>query len=415
MQTPGRNGASLDPDPGSPAGQERIKAEAPMQITLTHDVAPCLPEEPNSDGWISFCGEDPNPYSLDETSAFRLPEDASPDDRTWDAAGINVFPQELEAESSWMHQILLYSLFIHAKPPAEEAADSRALAARAAVTGNSESNSDAEIAGAPTPDFAREEHAKIAKIWQEIAANKVTTESVELVLNRLDMRPAWNLLADKLLENSEVRAVERIHQDVQRLVRGMCAGKQSLGEMYVDLIITLIHQLNNLGANQKPLVDKLASRRVRWPALTAAHPSYRLYENPPESLGAAYPFRMDKASRWRPDKHPDQVALHLAFFMHRLKQAVTNFAKQGQHPPTRFSRSLQDVLALQSLPEAVDDWWRAALGHFSAAYPEPETDSRFTGWLTADSHRKSPKEMRRRIHQKLREAFVSVLGGNKIR
>ena len=53
-----------------------------------------LPTEPNSDGWISFHRVQRRGFTLGEHCQFRLPED-SWDDRSTDAAGINLYPSEL--------------------------------------------------------------------------------------------------------------------------------------------------------------------------------------------------------------------------------------------------------------------------------------------------------------------------------
>lgn len=54
-----------------------------------------LPTEPDSDGWISFHRVQGRGFTLVEHSRFRLPEDSS-DDRVFDAAGINLYPSELQ-------------------------------------------------------------------------------------------------------------------------------------------------------------------------------------------------------------------------------------------------------------------------------------------------------------------------------
>lgn len=377
-----------------------------------------LPAEPNSDHWISFHRSGKGRFTLAETCAFRLPEDTAVDDRVWDAAGINLFPKELAVDVSWADLNGHYDAFVQAKAPEEEAKAYEARAAQAAQRPASSTSTDASDAGLATKDdrdFASEEFRKISKIWGEIAANEVSEESMALVRTRLNMTCAWALLADRLLDDAASRAVERIQQDVQRLLQRMSEGKEEVGDMYFDLITTLIHQMNNLRETQGEMVDRMVRWRVRWPALTAAHPPFRRYQDPPKSLGSGYPFRMDSGSRWDPALDAGQVALHLAFFMDRLKQAVTKFAKDGRHPPTRFHQSLQDVLALKALPKSATDWWEPAKWHFLKEYPEPESNPRFDAWLTSPDHRKSPKEMRRRILERLGQTFTSVLGGKPLK
>lgn len=375
-----------------------------------------LPAEPNSDQWISFHRTGKGRFTLAETCAFRLPEDAAADDRVWDAAGINLFPQELEVNVTAEDRNQHHDAFIQAKPPEEEAREYATLAARVADSSAAIKSSDLpdDSMAKNDRDFAREEFQKIAQVWREIAANEVTEESLALVRTRLNLTHAWTLLADQLLEDAETRAVERIKQDVQRLLHSMEGGKEWVGDMYFDLITTLIHQMNNLRETKGEMVDRMVRWRVRWPALTATHPPFRRYQDPPKSLGSGYPFRMDGGSRWDPALDAGQVALHLAFFMHRLKQAVTKFAKDGRHPPTRFHQSLQDVLALKASWESAADWWEPAKWHFLKEYPEPESNPRFDAWLTSPDHRKSPKEMRRRILDRLRQTFVSVLNVKKL-
>lgn len=375
-----------------------------------------LPLEPNSDGWISFHAKDKGPLTLSETCQFRLPEDAYEDDRLWDGAGINLFPKELEVALTYGDLNEQLDVWVRAQAPEIEAKKYEKL-----VRNSRFPNPASSVAndGTPRPpktneEMSVEEFRNLAKIWKEIADNAVSEESIALVKTRQNLAVAWNLLADQLLDDADTRAVERVRQDVQRLLKGMSEGREAVGDMYFDLITTLILQMNALRKSQAELVEKMVRWRVRWPSLTAAHPSYRLFDDPPESLGVGYPFRMDRGSRWQPGNDPCQVALHLAFFLHRLKRATENFAKEQKVPAARFAKNLQEVMALKPLPESSDDWWRAAAWHFCEAYPEPEKNPRFQKWLTAPSHKKSPKEMRRRILEKLQQAFVSILGGNKL-
>lgn len=377
-----------------------------------------LPTEPNSDGWISFHRSGKGPFTLAETCAFRLPEDAAVDDRIGDAAGINLFPQELAVELNYGDLNEHLDVFVGPQRPEDQAQSFEALAAKLSLppaSGDLGVGSEASKDGRDDQSLAREEFQKIAQIWRQIADGTISDESEALIRTRLNLFSAWAQLADRLLDDADIRAAERVRQDVQRLRQRLVEGKPEVGDLYFDLITTLVHQMNRLRETNEDLVDRMVRWRVRWPALTAGHPSFRRYDEPPESLGSGYPFRMDKGSRWQPQKDHDQVALHLAFFIHRLKKALTRFAKEHQQAAKAFHPNLQRVLALGTLPEAVMEWWEVAEGHFLEAYPEPELNPRFQDWLTAPSHRKSPKEMRRRILERLQQSFVSVLGGNKLR
>lgn len=192
-----------------------------------------LPADPNSDNWISFHRSGKGRFTLAETCAFRLPEDAADDDRVWDAAGINLFPKELEVALACGDLNEHKSAFIDSRSPEEEAKAFEAHAARAApaqASGKPNCGPESRLNREDDRDILQEEYAKIAQVWREIAANKVTEASLKLVRTRMSMTSAWTLLADRLLEDSEHRAVERIEQDVQRLLRAMAKGNGEIGD-----------------------------------------------------------------------------------------------------------------------------------------------------------------------------------------
>ena len=262
-------------------------------------------------------------------------------------------------------------------------------------------------------ESGRDELRVIAEIWDQAGSGDIPQSSLDLVATKNVVASQWIRLYGHISE--DVSTIPRLQLGVLvgRLFRQIKQGNHEAADLYLDLVMMMIHELNRLQETAPDIYRQLLCWRVRWPGILSNHPYFADHAMAPRELGHGYPFEVDPTCRWDPAMDSRYVAMRLIMYIQRLREIIGHYSKDTLASRKTLAPLLRDALALGELRDDTLRWWEFGYARFLDAYNRPEEVERFSRWITAASHRKSPGRIRARIRDKLYEAFASIASYRK--
>ena len=150
----------------------------------------------------------------------------------------------------------------------------------------------------------------------------MTPQTDALVQDRSLTAAGWAQLGNALSADGLASTEQRLASDVHWLMARVRQGDPSAAELCLELVLIMVEQLHALRKDKPTAFDDLVRWQIRWPGLLSRHPFYDDQSVPPANLGADFPVTIDKAAIRNPEHDVTQVALHLVFFLHRLRTAL---------------------------------------------------------------------------------------------